>query len=187
MATCREVITDAARKVGEVSEGRPAPTSYTSDNLLAILQDWYLQSVNSGMFGRLNEVLATVDYTAKEFDRVKAADGVTVTLPETITHGGLARAPMDLALVVVVGTAPAYHLYDANLGAWVRLDGLTLDVEAPLSQRGRDGLASLLAAEVIEDYGQPPGAVLMGRAGRFLATISARDASQRRDVDYEYF
>ncbi len=186
MATCREVITDAARKVGEVSEGRPAPTSYTADNLLAILQAWYEQSVNTGMFGRLNDVLATVDYTAKEFDRIKASDGVTVTIPDTFSDCGRARPPLDLALVVIAGASPEYHLYDSNVGDWVRLDGLTLDSLAPLSLRGRDGLASVLAAMVLEDYGQEPGPIIMARAGRFITTISQRDASQRREVDYEY-
>ena len=50
----------------------------------------------------------------------------------------------------------------------------------------RLGLASVLAAMVLEDYGQEPGPIIMARAGRFITTISQRDASQRREVDYEY-
>jgi hypothetical protein len=187
MATCREIITDAARKVGEVSEGRPAPTSYTADNFLAVLQAWYEQSVNTGLFGRLNDVLVSADYTAKEFDRITLDGAPTITYPSTITDCGTTRSPLDLALIVTAGASPEYRLWDANLASWVRLDGLTLDSVAPLSLRGRDGLASLLAAMVIEDYGEEPRPILTGRAGRFLSTISARDGSQRRDVDYEYF
>jgi hypothetical protein len=189
MATCREIITAAARKVGDVSEGKPAPSAYTSAVMLDVLQGWYDQIVNTGLFGRLTDVYVSADYEAKEFERIRKDATATITYPTVITDDPCSdpRVPYDLALVVVAGATPEHHLYDGQLGSWVRLDGLTLDTEAPLSRRSRDGLASALAVQVCEDAGIAPGAVLSGKAQRFATMLSLGDGSPRRPAPAEFF
>lgn len=191
MATCRQIITSALRKVFVVTEGQPAPEAYDAANALVSLQAWYDEAMVGGTFGRLTDVLTEAAYTAKEFQRITNTSGgsVTVTLPETVTDdiSGEERAPLDLAPVVVIdpGATPLNYVYDGIVGDWVSLVALTLDSQAPLSTRGSDGLACVLATRLTE-HGEPKASTIAG-ASRFLATIGQRNGSQRRDVGHEFF
>jgi hypothetical protein len=191
MATCRQIVTTALRKLRVVGEGNPAPVAYDAQSGLEILKGWYLSAVNGGLFGRMTEVVATSDYTAKEFERIRKDDVLTVTLPTTVTDtiSGLTRAPIDLAAVVVTedGEDAIHNLYDAALGSWVVLDDLTLDSVAPLSTRGPDELACHLAMLMADEFGGTVGQVTLSRAGRFIIQISYRNASPRRAVDHEFY
>lgn len=191
--TVRQILTRAARKIGQATEGQPAPTAYDMDNLLGTLQAWYESSINGGLFGQLVDVFKDEAYTAVEFDRVRKDAAVTITIPDTITDPdtGEERAPLDLCPIVVTypGQAdyPQLNVYDADVGDWVRLDGLTLDSDAPLSGRGANGLAALVAALAMEEQGLQPGRVTVSQALGFRMNIASRHGSARRAVDYEYF
>lgn len=191
--TVRQILTRAARKIGQATEGQPAPVPWDMDGLLEILQAWYESSMNGGLFGQLVDVFKDEAYTAAEFDRVRKDAAVTITLPDTITDAdtGEERAPLDLCPIVVTypGQAdyPQLNVYDADVGDWVRLDGLTLDSVAPLSGRGANGLAAIVAALKIEDHGLEPGRVMTSQALGFRMNIASRHGSVRRAVDYEYF
>jgi hypothetical protein len=194
MATCRKIVTAALRKTGVVGEGQQAPPAYDAQVALETLQNWYLGAVAQGLFGRLCDVIIDADYEAGEFERISNPTGATatVTLPSTVVDDctGETRVPVDLCPVVQTSaeaTEPQISLYDGQLGHWVSLNGLTLDSEAPLSTRGPDGLSSLLATALAEEYGRQASPINMARAARFLATLSQRNVSQRRAVAYEYY
>jgi hypothetical protein len=191
--TVRQICTRAARKTGDSSEGQKTPVAYDMSVLRDALTAWYLSAVEVGTFGALTDVYKSDDYTAKENERVRMDAAITVTLPTTVIDrfSGCTRPPIDLSPVVVtyptVDGYPQYNLYDAMLGAWVRLDGLGLDDAAPLSQRGPDGLASVVAVLVMEERGMEPGPLLLSRAARFRLSLAARHGAERQAVRGDYF
>lgn len=191
--TVREVLTRAARKVALASEGKVAPEAYDIENLKDILFAWYEGSINGGLFGALVDVAKDAAYTAEEFERVRKDAAVTITIPDTITDDetGEDRPPLDLCPIVVTypGQAgyPQLHIYDADIGDWTRLDTLTLDSDAPLSGRGADGLACVVAVQAMEEYGFAPGRLTIARAARFRFALLTRFASARRPVAYEFY
>jgi hypothetical protein len=191
MATCQQIITSALRKIGVVNEGAPTPNPYDAQVALGVLQGWYFTAMAQGVFGRLTDVTVEDDYEADEFERIlNISDGdVTITLPETIDDCGTTRAPVDLCPVVVVdpGVEPLNYVYDALVGDWVSLNGLALTDEAPLSSRGPDNFACVLAIAIAEERGQEIGGITAARAAAFVAALTHRNASQRRDVDYEFY
>lgn len=182
MPTCRDIITSAYRKVTSSEETMSAASA---EDGLAQLQSLYLELVMNAGFGSFRDVLPTSNYTACEQDRVKLSAGVTATIPASVTDcwTGDLRAPLDLACIVVIDPAnpPAQiSVYDAMLGAWVRLDGLTFDSSPPLYTRGQDGLACRLALRMASDgYGAAPDAVTTAAADRWLDAISHRSTSDR--------
>jgi hypothetical protein len=193
MATVRQIVTAALRKVGVVSEGQPAPTAYDAQNALEVLQGWYDASMASGLFGRLEDVIVDDDYEAKEFERVTntSASAISVTLPLTITDdpNSAERVPLDLCPVVVIdpGEDPLNYIYDGIVGDWISLNDLTLDSVAPLSQRGRDGLSSVLAVKISEEFGYTVGPATLGSAQKFLTTIAERRNSPRVTTEGSYY
>lgn len=195
MVTCREIVTASLRKIGIIGSGRRVPSADEAQDGLTNLRGMYERWATGGAFGKFREVIATADYTAHENERVRISAGVVVTLPTTIPASdrynltGDDRAPYDLACVIVTqsGTEPQLNVYDANAGAWVRLDGLTLDSAAPFAGRGRDGLACALAVFSAEEYGAAVGQVTMTHAAAFRFALLTRFAAERRVVDYEFF
>lgn len=189
MANCRTVTTAALRKVGVVNEGQRSAPQYESQVALETLQGWYFAAMAQGVFGRLTDVTVEADYEADEFERITNISGaaVDVTLPETIDDCGTERLPVDLCPVVVVdpGVEPLNYLYDAVVGDWVSLNDLTLDSEAPLSTRGPDNLACLLAVALADTHGYPIGAITVNRAASFISSLTQRNNSQRRVVGYD--
>ena len=156
---------------------------------MGALQGIYDEWVTGGTFGSLTDYTATAAYTAKEQERV-FNDGYTITLPTSITDDPATevRPPYDLSLVMVVepGEDRQASIYDANKAAWVLLDGLTLSSVAPLSDRGRQGLACLLAKRLAGNRTQvsPQSEIA---AGRFLSSLSRRPANARRETAVDYY
>lgn len=191
--TVRQICTRAARKVAAAEEGRPAPEAYDMAVLKDILTAWYVSAVDAGTFGALTDIAKAVNYTAKENERIRKDAAVTITLPTTITGPcePEPRTPHDLSQVVVTYPGqtgyPQYNLYDASLGAWVRLDSLTLESPAPLSGRSPDGLASVVAVLVAEERGLEPGPLTTSRAARFRLSLAARHGAQRQAVAHTFY
>lgn len=189
MSTCRQVITSALRKLNVVSEGQAAPAAYHAMAALDVLQSSYLEFVSRGLFCRLDEIEATAALEAEEWQRIRT-HGFTITLPTTIVDScsGEDRAPKDLALIALAQAVPEHHLYEAQTGAWVQLDGLTLDSYAPLSHRDPDGLACYLAGKLYEDgYGAEPGALTISQARRFHGALAVRYDSAAVVGEATYF
>jgi len=110
-------------------------------------------------------------------------------------HGGfspepLPRPPRDGACIVIADVysdCEEYYVYDANRAYWVRLDGLTLDTQAPLSGRYQNGLTAVLAMRLAAPFGVEPSPVLQGEANAFRYSISMKNDRSRRETVAEYF
>jgi len=105
MATCRQTITTALRKLGIVGRGRATPSADEAVNGLAVLQAGYNHLFSEGKFGGWKEVIATGDYTAKEGDRI-IKGAYTITMPTTVLDcfSGETRPPLDLSAVMVIAS-----------------------------------------------------------------------------------
>jgi hypothetical protein len=204
MATMRDVGRIALRKCGVLRHGA-SPKDWQARDAQEALQSVYQELIERGVFGELTEVIATENMTAEEQTRITAG-AYTITMPTTVTdtsgttddYGETQtsdpRPPRDLSLVVVVtaGEEPQIHLYDRNRAEWMRLDGLVvnsvaarLSEEAPLSNRSVDGLASLVAKKLAEDYGQPVSAETQASAGRFYAMLTG--ANPGLNISRKYY
>jgi len=85
MATSRQVINGALRKIGVLGAGREARTNDAQDALEA-LRDTYQWLISSGAFGRLRDVVPQSNYTACGNERIfrNESNVTTITLPETV-------------------------------------------------------------------------------------------------------
>jgi hypothetical protein len=192
MATCRQVVTSALRKLGVVAEGQPAPTAYDADNGLSVLESVYLTSVASGLFGRLTDVTISEDYTAGENERIFniTEDTLTVSYPVTITDAktGVVRMPLDRSIIQVADVSPTTHVYSHIVGDWIEMTNLTLDSVAPLTDQGMDGMACWLAVVLAENgYGSVIGPVTLRTAERFRGAQALRVDATRLESTPDFF
>lgn len=190
MATVTEIITGAIVETG-VRGIRVTPSADELARGLVLLQAAFLEAVEAGAFGKLNDYKATAAYTAKEQDRVYSA-GFTITLPTTITDAftGDARRPKDLALIVVVNasTAPQVSVYDAHTAAWTRLDNLTATTDpCPFSGRNRHGLECILARTMASSLKVAIPASTAAYAGGLVSIFSQRPLAARQPTQAEFY
>lgn len=155
--TCRDVINLALKKLGVLRSAGQATTSDAAD-ALASLQSWYKELITQGAFGRVRSVIATTDVEAKVGQHIAntSATPITVTLPvEGPWWWYEATTPRDLSVVVSTDLTDTRltHIYDAQIQRWVDVETLSMTDEAPLSSRGYDGLASVLAVRLSEFFG----------------------------------
>lgn len=191
MATCREVIKRAMRRLNLLAAGREPKASEATDGLTA-LQGLYQTLVSSGSLGELTAIAIQADYDALEWQRITSTDGVahTITLPVTITDASTDlgyRMPYDKAVVLVAGATPATYIYEAVLGDWVLVEGLTLDSVAPLSTQLAEGLAARLALSIADEYGRDLPPAVARASITFMATLTGRHAEQRQPLAATYF
>lgn len=103
--------------------------------------------------------------------------GLSVPADENVPH--------DLSVVRVTdqfGPSRATYIYDGYIQRWVRVDDLDLTVdstvlnrEAPLSARNMDGLASVLAVRVADQFGQDLlSAITVGSSDRYRRALVTR-------------
>lgn len=101
------------------------------------------------------------------------------------------NVPRDKSVVMVTyqSTSPdaavrAVYVYDGTIQRWMRVDTITLDDEAPLSARGFDGLASLLAIRLTDQFGEELlGAASVRAANSYkLALVT----NYGNDEEYDY-
>lgn len=171
MPTCRDVITRAFRKAKVYGTGE-SPSAADLADAMDELQSLYEQWGSNGMFGRLTDKLEESDYDAQPFERVQTAGG-TITLPDTQEFDTEA-APFSLSFIEVIDTdAETVTRYLYENGAWVTINALTLDDEAPLSGRGMAGLAACLAMEMGE-WGGEIGPGIARQAAAFKAGLATR-------------
>lgn len=179
--SCRDVVNRALRKLGVLRSGGEAKAADAAD-ALASLSSYYMETVTGGALGRVYNVVASAagDITAygNQHINVTTEDAVTVDLPATVPWSywwtwmpcrdygwGLhvpfgsdasVTVPRDRAVVMVTdqyGETRATYVYDGTIQRWLRVDGLGLTDEAPLSARDPDGLASLIAMRIADQFG----------------------------------
>lgn len=206
MATNLDIITRALRKL-RVLRGGVAPSSDQASDGMQSLQSLIAEVLGTGGIGRLNDVIATVNYTAREFDRIRCAVGVTVTLPLTITPQMFAlydygwccdygwgrcdkpRPPYDRAPVVVINSDSTQltWMYSAYLGVWVQINGQGQTDAFPFADYFEDGFAAMLAEAISPEYGQLQVAPVVSRqANRCRFMLSYRMDSQRTTTRAEF-
>lgn len=180
MKTARDVITLSLKKIGVLRSGGEASTSDASD-ALASLASLYEEWISQGAFGRVRDVVVNVAGEATAYPSVhinEMVDGVTIDLPSVVPYDywytwrpyrdygwGLNvplggddgnNVPRDKSVIRITSsenTTRATYIYDGTIQRWMRIDNLALTDEAPLSARGFDGLASVLAIRLTELFG----------------------------------
>lgn len=187
MPTCRDIITRALRKARVYAAGE-TPTDDDMNDGLDELQNLYEQWGTAGMFGRLADVLTDDDYEAEPNQRITVTDTATITIPTEIEVDGEDASPFDTAFVEVVdvpgGTVTRY-IYEA--GTWVEISGLALDDEAPLSGRGRGGLAACLALAYADEFGAEIGPGVARQAAAFKTALSLKYGSDAQRTAPSYY
>ena len=166
------------RRLGVIASGQD-PLETEIDDALVALKGLYQRLITEGTLGSITDVIATPGvFNAPENSRVLRNDPATVTinLPETVTDCGVERPPLSGAVIVIADTfsgVTATHIYDGELRRWLIIETLDRTAVAPLAERDVNGLASLLALELADEYGQEPGPVTTGSALRFQASLAA--------------
>lgn len=177
----RDVCTLALRKLGVLRAGG-VPTSADAETARLSLESLYSEWITQGTFGRVYNVAITKSGSVTPGHsmhvNVTTDEEVSIDLPATVQRDfwstwrpcrdygwglhvpvggdpGL-NVPRDKSVVIVTdqfGAGRATYVYDGTVQRWMRTDTITLNDEAPLSARGMDGLASLLAMRLTEYFG----------------------------------
>lgn len=155
--TCRDVIRLAQKKQGVIRAGGE-PTAADASDMLESLKSFYKELITQGAFGQVRSVIASTDVTAGVGQHIAntGATPIVVTLPLMDEWWWFEpTTPADLSVVVSTDLTDVRltHLYDAQIQRWIDLETMTLDTEAPLSSRGYDGLASVLAVRTSDLFG----------------------------------
>lgn len=203
MATCREVVEGALRKLGKLGAGRSARAPDLNDGFDSLVA-LYRSFINDGAFGHLRDVTPLSDYTAGENERIfrNSASVTSITLPELVpdcwygspweygsrwvppgSEVSADRPPRDCSVVVISDTDSGLtneYIFDGQQKLWVDLSNLTLDSEAPLSRRDFDGLKAKLAMQIADEYGGQIGQVTANLANRFQSALVNRASDPLR-------
>lgn len=180
MATCRDIVARALRMSGIVRHGRDPKASELDEGMFA-LQGLYDAWFTGGMFGRLEDYQSEDDYDARAGQRIFVTSGI-VTLPVNERDYPI----RDLAAIEINDvTGRKAYVWDRQ--AWVRVDALEPSDEAPLSNRGAEGLAACLATWIVEDYGETPTPMVMAKAGSYKTNLRLQFGSEQEPVPGQYF
>lgn len=181
MKTVRDIGTLALRKLGVLRSGGEMKAA-DAQECLDSLTSFYNECIGMGTFGRVWNVpistAGTITSGANQHINVLTEDAVTVDLPTTLPacHWDTWRpcrdygwglnvplggdtglnVPRDKSVVMVTdqfGAGRATYIYDGTVQRWMRVDTLALTDEAPLSARGADGLAAVLAMRLVDQFG----------------------------------
>jgi hypothetical protein len=207
MAKNLDIIKGAMKKIHALASGAE-PTAAESADGMAALQSLIVELIGQGSLGRLRDVLATSDYTAKENERVRASTGVTVTIPTTITPeldpcggpydygfrslpitGTGDRVPRDRACIVVIDSSGVHtdYVYNALKGAWVEVQALGQQDDFPFADYLEDGFKALLAERIADDFDQELGAQTALQAARCRQMLAIKPDSASLRTMAEYF
>lgn len=181
MATCRDIVSRALRMGGVISKGEDPEAAELSDGVMA-LQGLYDGWFTGGMFGRLKDYYTEDDYDAEVGQRVFITSG-TVTLPDLVDDE---HPPRDLA-AIEINDADGRQAWIWDRQEWVRIDTLAAADEAPLSNRGAEGLAACLAVSIMEEYGASPGPVTVAKAGAFRTNLRLRFGTEQEPVAGQWY
>lgn len=212
MHTCRDVITLALKKIGVLRSGGE-PTSADAADAMASLSSLYEEWISQGAFGRVGNIVASQSGTATAYPNVhvnETTTGVVIELPQTVPYDywytwrpyrdygwGLNvplggddgyNVPRDKSVVRITSSendTRATYVYDGTVQRWMRLDTLGLSDEAPLSARGFDGLASVLAIRMTELFGSNlAGPQTLRSANRYSLALVTNHGNREWDDAY---
>ncbi len=189
MPTARDVIMLAMKQARVLAPGEEPSADEAADGL-KLLQGLYDAWWTGGMFGQLYDTVYALSQTAAPFDRAQHAGTVIVTLPTQVDNDNGLMPPYDLSPIELFNTttlALSRYLFDATRGAWVNINALTLDSEAPLASRGIDGLAACLSMSFAEMFGEQLGPMTARRAGLFKTALSMKLGAERTHTEVAWF
>lgn len=215
MTTNLDIIKRGMRKIHVLASGAEPTTAQAVEGMSA-LQSLIVELIGQGSLGRLNDVLATSAYTAKEFDRVQASAGVVVTLPTTISTeysdypyvggswpqmgpaGGYdygagyavtPRPPLDRATIVVItDNVPVYNVWRTYTNEWVAINSLTQQDSFPFADYLENGFAAMLAEATVDNFdGGEVGAETKRQANGCRAMLSLKMDSASRPAAACFF
>jgi hypothetical protein len=214
VTTLRDVVTEALRAIKALAPGDGMTVDEIEVGLDAV--QTIILEIHEAR-GPLRDVDATADYTAGENERVRIADGdtITVSLPNavstsagrrrdygfapsncsppsgsTATPDGITyRAPRDGTRIEIVGTTQAIYFFRADLNQWVQADQRGIDDLMPLSGRYKGHLGALVALRLVDSWPGlfEPTASLAARVGRANSAIFVRPGVARDPVATDYF
>lgn len=210
MATCRNIVNRALRKLGRLGAGREPRTADQTD-ALAALQGLYTSWIAAGAFGRLSDVTPLTNYTAGENERIVRTEAtIIITLPEVVrayrdpqpynrerdTYAtnyeavdGNNRPPRSGAVVQIkdrAGGNVETWVYDGTSREWIAIESLQLDNEAPRSTDDPEGLSAMLATELADTFGADLGPTTLNQAKRFTMAMTC-DFSRPRETTMGVF
>ena len=178
------------RRIGVLAAGE-LPRDIEVGDALATLSGIYARLISEGAFGEIQSVNMAGEIIACENQRILLADTTSVvSLPETVVDyygctdpyltGCLSisngtRAVRDGAVVIIgnhVTNTIQTFIRDAQANIWQEIDNLDLTAEAPMSRRDPNGLASYLALELCDEYGQSPSQITVTNAARWQMTLT---------------
>lgn len=158
--TVEQLISRALRMNGVKMTGEALTADEGQDGLLSA-QLLYYDIIDKG--ADLTDVRISTDYTAGENERVFNTIGtnIPIDLPEYIqdtsltpdADGNQYRPPADFSIVSLAGSPRQTHVYDATLGAWVKIEDMALTTTAPWSTQLGQGLSAMLAVVMANEYG----------------------------------
>lgn len=180
MATCRDIVSRALH-MARVVDREDDPTAAELRDGLTVLQTLYDQWLVGGMFGRLTDVYESDSYEASEGQRIFLDTG-TVTLPTEIDD----RKPRDLVAIEAFDSeGRRAWIWDRT--AWVRIDSLADSDDAPLAERGVNGLAACVALNYAEEFGAEVTANVLRQCAAFKTALSYKFGSQRDIVAGQFY
>lgn len=210
MATARDIISRALRKIGRLGAGRE-PRLADQEDALETLRSLLLSWVESGAFGRLSDVVPVGDYTAGENQRIfrNSADTNSITLPELVqayanplpynreraypvnyeAAVSNMRPPRDGAVVQIAdfeNSLVMTHIYDGVARLWREVGGIGLDDTVPRSGDG-EGLSACLARDLADTFGTVAGEATRRQARRYEDAMVLRFSTPRETAVGEYF
>lgn len=180
--TVRDIVTRALHMSRIVARGEDPDADELRDGVTG-LQSLYSQWLIGGMFGTLADVYSADSYEAGEGQRIFLDSG-TVTLPDFIDND---RKPRDLVAIETNDPTNGRQAFIWDRTAWVRIDSLTENDDAPLADRGVNGLAACLAMVYADEFGQEIGQAVVRQASAFKTALALRLGSETDPVAGQYY
>lgn len=209
MASARETITTAARKLREVGRGEPIDAALATIGLAEL--NAMLSEFDEELFARYQDVHCAESMTVSRrypAQRLVVKTGVTITLP-----AGTRREPIQDGFRVAIATAYSVTLarngwllegaaadqslsgtpsgvisrsyfFRADLGDWRRNTTLGLDDDLPYPDAYDTGIALLLAGRLSGELGQSLGPIDENNAHAAKRSLAAR-YSAPPDLDFD--
>ena len=187
MPTCADIITRALRKARVYAPGE-TPSDDEMNDGLDELQNLYEQWGSAGMFGRLKDVLVSLDYEAAPGERIIVSAAAVITIPTSLSVDGEIVPPYDTSYIEVIDTvALTVTRYLFENGAWTAIGALLLTSQAPLATKGRTGLAACLAMAYAEEFGSQIGPDVARQAAAFKTALSLKWGADAARSTPDYF
>lgn len=171
---------------GRLADVVPLGTHYTSSG-----NERIFRNSDATMTIGLPEVVSDASGSATYGTTITiSTDGDTTTVDVKPAQPiGYVKPPRDCSPVVIADAFTAStttYLYDGGIKAWQTIDGLTLDGVAPLAARNPDGMASLLAAQIADQFGGDLPALTARSAAMFQSGLSTRFSAPREEATGVY-